>query len=106
MRTLRPSRDSNLQELQTPLTAKHVMRVLRLLVSRLSPSERAKLNDLTDADLAGDEPPDFPGKPLVGGGQLPLRHGMDACRSRCVARSDRASYAAMFPDAESVRVLW
>jgi hypothetical protein len=38
-------------------------------------------NVLSEADAkAMDDPPDFPGKPLTGGGQVPLRetHGMDA----------------------------
>ena len=106
MRTLKLSRDTDLEDLQTELTAKHVMRVFRFLASRLPPAERQKLIELADNGLAGDEPADFSGKPLVGGGQLPVRHGMDARRARRRMRTDQASYDAMFPDAERVRVLW
>src|SRR5689334_8821444 len=61
------------------LTAEGVLRILDHLCSRLPPEEQKKVSEmLADwqmADptekVAGDEPLDFSGKPITGGGQVP-----------------------------------
>lgn len=102
---------------ESSLTAEHVINVLQFLCSRLPAEERGKVREFARANeaLAGDEPPDFPGQPRLGGEQVPLRAAADALPRTARMRAAQAllrqsaaasaSFAKMFPEAARVGVL-
>ena len=71
-------------------------KILDFLKNKLSEIDLFDVTQiLTGEDLAGidsAEPPDFPGKPKIGGGQVPLR-AMDSLRARLDATDHKSGDA-------------
>lgn len=78
-------------------------KILALVSPNLSAEERGEFERLldsliVDAGIVADEPPDFPGKPLVGGGQVPLKSRdaqLDPMRQRTNQREEPNRSPAM-----------
>lgn len=86
--------------------------ILDFLAGKLSSDDIMSVKAMLSGERAYDEPPDFPGKPKVGGGMTALDRLPSSLRREVIdrtlsARDSRAkSFAERFPDAARIGQAW